>query len=1207
MRASILFASLSLLGQVWAQLSGTYTIGTDGDYPTIDEAFNALMTQGISGSVTFEILPSYSGEDPNTVSSLILNPYPGMETHTVTLTIHPTRTTIAEVSLDPSPISSERFVLRFNGISNFVVDGGPSRLLRFRIGSPDPGVGVIGLIPSSTAPCQNIVLRNLEVDGGNKNSTRVGIYLGSAASLASPAPVGGNNNNLIENCWVYRVQEGIILYGKSATEPDLNNKIRGCKVGHPNLARSWGGQNSYCAGIVTAFQQDLFIEKDTVFNASSDTYYGYTGISVGYPPLASISFPNPAPCVNTHITGNWVHSIEYAGTGGWDAVGIRVHVGQTPNANIYIYNNFIAGILSDGWSGPAGTWNAYGILLDGTSNSNAGVYVYNNSIHLYGTPATSSPPFTSTPSCLAIRSNISGGIYVKNNLFQNTLTPAGAGTSNRTTVAIAYEGSSAAVFAELDNNAYHVSNSNGLQYAFIGALGTNRYTNLSGWATATGREQNSQQYTTPFPFLSATDLHLPMSAAESEVEGGGALITTPITISTDIDGETRPTGTPGALDIGADEMPVPPCPTEITAGSISLAPPSVITGQQAFTVTPNDPVTLPAEWQVSTDGGTSWTTVAIYTGDPLEYTPLQAGPHQFRLVARVARYHASCPGNLTNDTSNVVTGTATCPLTLNPGTISTPTTSQPARTPFTITVTGTVSLPAQWQDSSAAGGWNVLSPYTGSTFTYTPSQPGTYWLRLAALPPTGCSNLSPSYSNVLVLTATATGNTILDPLDITPRIPTRLDTTVNGNNLPPFTDTYTGPGNQNSPDVFYMYVLRECLDSIRVSTCNSTNFGSSNDLYLHVINLSTGRTLYTDGGICGGFSTFAQAALNIYHDPNATGARSVFGNTGYREGMRLQAGDTLIIIVEGYSAQTGPFVLQVQEYRYNPSNAPSLPQPPFFSNDTSRVCWRGGFVRDTLNTGITNPALRHIWYVNGQPQMGVDGPLFMPQFNAPGINTILVEIRAANLSYCAPPTLIPRDTIYVIVDSLPDVVILVNGSPYSYPDFPYPEIEGEDTVCVQYVPSPVQSSYSYEWNIQGNLYQTPGPHTVCYTSSDTADTVVLVTRNGDCLKIDTLFVTINIRPAPVDTTDTTVNSLDWSRFIHIFPNPTRHSVYISSSLPGRAEIRLYDLTKRLLIYEEMDIEPKPRFPLLLPPLPEGLYILEVRQGEKVLHHRLLIQ
>lgn len=1093
--------SLSLcgIGLLLAQLNGTYTIGATGNYANVSAAIAALNSQGISGPVRFEILPDYAGEPSGTttINVALLGPYPGMGTYPVTLTVHSSVTTPITIATSPSTTGlSSRFVFRLNGVDNFIIDGGPNRLLRFQNNSPNSGTGVIGLISDNTFhpdPCRNIVIRNVEIDGQDKTQTRFGIYLGSVGSgFPAAANVNGNNNNLIEGCWIYNVQEGIALWGPSATNRDQNNQVRLCKIGRSPLALSWGG-GSYSAGIVAAYQDGLRIERDTIFNASSSTNNGYTGIAVGYQPASTTS----APCVNSHIAGNWIYSIAYTGTSGYGAFGIRVDIGNNSPANIFIYNNIIADILADGDEPFSLTstslWNAYGIALLGSS-ANAGVHIYHNSVHLYGTPPSNS--FDPHPAALCIFSGITGGVYVKNNIFQNTQSPP-AGSSTKRTIGIYYRGNSPSVFAELNNNVYYVANSSTPSSAYVGGIGGNWYATLSDWQTAVGggREQNSIQLAAAAPFVSNTDLHIP-DGTTTAIEGGGVLITSPIAISTDIDGQTRPIGgsTP---DIGADEFdPNPPCPSVVNADTISVSPASVQLGQ-SVTVTVQNPanVTPPARWELSINNG-PWNVLAAYSGSPFVYTPTVDLPHAIRLVALAP---GNCPG-LSSDTSNVVTFTVTAP-------------------------------------------------------------PGT------------------SFNN---------------PFDITPQTPTRTDTTVNGNNsLPGYTNSYTGPGNQSSPDVYYRYILRACLDSIRVSTCNSTNFGGSNDTYLHVINISAGRTLYTDGGRCGGSTTFYQAALDIYHDPNTTGASSV--SSPYRGGMRLQAGDTLIIIVQGWSSYTGPFVLDVQEYPYNPANQPSLPQPPFFSFDTSRVCYQGGIVRDSLNTGQTNPAFTHVWYLNGQQAAGVTGPIYQPQFNAPGIYQVVVEIRSANLSYCAPSTAIPRDTVYIVVDTLPKEDFLVDGSVYEHAQ--YVTITGTGPTCVDYQATINNPAFTYTWVINGSTYTGVGPHQECYTPSQSADTVVLITTNGSCVEIDTLYVLLDISTG----LKASMNGLSF------YPNPTREGVYIRSLSTGPASVRLWDMRGQLLFSQAVMLQGGEPIRIALPSLAAGIYMIEVRQGERLLRGRLTIE
>jgi hypothetical protein len=126
---------------------------------------------------------------------------------------------------------------------------------------------------------------------------------------------------------------------------------------------------------------------------------------------------------------------------------------------------------------------------------------------------------------------------------------------------------------------------------------------------------------------------------------------------------------------------------------------------------------------MSVDGG-PWNVIAAYTGPSYVYTPSSAGNYDFRLVAIVAPYHSGCPNNLQNDSSNIVSVLVFCPTALSADQISVnPTTIIQTQT-VTLSVNNpsNVTLPAQWEVSTvgASGPWNVLAPYTGSSYTYAP-------------------------------------------------------------------------------------------------------------------------------------------------------------------------------------------------------------------------------------------------------------------------------------------------------------------------------------------------------------------------------------------------------------------------------------------------------------------------------------------------------
>lgn len=1176
--------SLSVVGLLWAQpLNGTYTIGSSGNYLNLTAAMTDLDSRGINGAVRFEILPDYTGEPAGTATINVakFGPYPGMGAYPVTITVHSSVSSPITIATSPNTGLLSRFVLRLTGVDNFIIDGGPDRLLRFQVNSPASGVGVIGLISDNTYhpnPCRNIVIRNVEIDGGDKSQTRVGIYLGQQGSFPGAALVAGNNNITIEDCWIYSVQEGILLLGNTSTR-DQNNKILGCKIGHPVLAASWGG-NSRSSGILVQNQENLDILRDTIYNASSSSSYGYTGIAVGY---ASQSAIGSGPCRNVRLGYNWIYNISYTGSGGWNAFGIRVNIGSLTNSGIYVYNNFIAGIACDGYSVPAGSYNAYGLFLDGSSNSNAGVYVYHNSIHLYGSVSSS---FTnSNPSCIAISSDITGGVRIRNNIFQNTQTP-GAASTTRTTIAIAYEGSSPSVFTELDNNAYYVANSNGSQYAYIGALGSTRYQTLANWQTAVGggREQNSLALGTPgAPFTGNNDLHIPHGTT-TPIEGGGVLVTSPFAITDDVDGEIRPQGSPNP-DIGADEFvqTIPPCPSTIDADQISATPASLDVGTGSITLSVNTPanVTSPALWQLSINGG-PWSTIAPYQGSPFVYTPTQAGTHDFRLVALVAPYHQSCNPPLQNDTSNVATVSVTCP-TLSVDNISVSPTSIRLTQTVTVTVANpsNVTQPAVWQVSTDGGAtWSDVANYTGSPFVYTPTATGNYLIRLQARPAPGCSGTPVNSNQESFTVLPPPGDGLNDPIDLTPQNPTRHDTTFTGStngyssgtNRPPM-----GSFDNGKPAVYHRYVIRSCLDSLLIDMCASSS--TDPDVYVHHVQTGCGyRQDY-----CSGCNYRPKILLKNDAAALSCNAGSSLGSSSCSASMRLSAGDTLIIVVQPFVTYSAvDYTLSIIEYPYDPSSAPTLPQPPFFSIDTSRVCLAGLLVRDSLNTQINTPGINHQWYINGVLQAGVTGPIFLPQFNSPGIYTVKVELTSVQGSNCMPPSSIPSDSVVIVVDSLPGTNVLVNGSEYQNGDFASISAQGSN-VCVSYAPSLVESAYSYTWTIGGNTYSGPGPHQECYATSR-IDTVVLAVTNGSCQEVDTVYVI-------VDLTSGLANARGDLR---VYPVPAQEAVHIVWPASGSAAIRLESLQGQVVYEGRAEVVAGAVYRLNRGGIASGLYLLRVQ-------------
>jgi hypothetical protein len=304
--------------------------------------------------------------------------------------------------------------------------------------------------------------------------------------------------------------------------------------------------------------------------------------------------------------------------------------------------------------------------------------------------------------------------------------------------------------------------------------------------------------------------------------------------------------------------------------------------------------------------------------------------------------------------------------------------------------------------------------------------------------------------------------------------------------------------------------------------------------------------------------------------------------------MSLQAGDTIWIIIQKWGSSSGPvdYVLEITEYPYDPSSAPTLPQPPYFSYDTSRVCWTGAIVRDTFNTGITTPGIQHNWYVNGTQVSGVSGNTLVAQFNAPGIYTVVAELTSAQSSACTPPSQAPRDTVYVVVDSLPATNIQVDGSEYLPGS--YASISGSgSSVCVQYSPTIVESAFTYNWVINGSTYTGPGPHTECYGASQT-DTVVLIVQNGACTEIDTVYVIVDL--------STGLRS-SWGG-LRVYPVPAQEAIYVVWPADGPAHWWIEDLRGQRVYEGEATLSAGTAYRIPRQNLAAGLYLLRFMQGDR---------
>ena len=237
--------------------------------------------------------------------------------------------------------------------------------------------------------------------------------------------------------------------------------------------------------------------------------------------------------VHYEVYNNRLHNITTDGTGTTYSAGIMLF-GTGTSADIY--NNMVSGISAPNSSGVS----VRGIYVR-TFNS---VNIYYNSVFIdYAATEASN-----ISAALSIH-NINDPVDLRNNIFVNktTIPPMGTGFVTAFLKNTAALGN---IQSTSDNNIYYAGTPSDQNFIFYGSSTANDQTIAEYQARAENFDQNS--YTEDVPFLATDNLHID-PLAETAVRGNASPITTPIAITTDINGKERDSENP---DIGAQELPL---------------------------------------------------------------------------------------------------------------------------------------------------------------------------------------------------------------------------------------------------------------------------------------------------------------------------------------------------------------------------------------------------------------------------------------------------------------------------------------------------------------------------------------------------------------------------------------------------------------------------------------------------------------------------
>lgn len=512
------------ISDVLPPMSGTYTVGTGGNFPSLTNdggIFQAInqSVDGVSGSLTINIISDLNDEigkhGLNELAGnppVLIQPFGGPRT------------------IKGATYAGYSSLIKFSGTDNVTINGSTSgtsvnscliagdptlRELTIQNQTSYEAYGIIGFLSGNNGAKNNTV-KNVNVIG----------HLGGNYGIHFTGK--DNDGNRVENCSIKKVHTGVYSYGES-----LDNQNEGTVITQNDLSAT-GTDKITRFGVLMYHDMNPVLSYNKVYveNPSNE---GAAGLALGSRGAASTSISSGG------ITGAMVNNNIITGaicdsSTGYSSVGITISGAYTGLPNT-IQNNMVSNVRSQAKSPSI----VAGIFVVGAVASVT--KVYNNTVSLSGNRGSEPSQYPSYGIALAGLDPI---VELKNNIMSTTQIATGGGTVK--TYAF---GTASTTFDSLisDNNVFY---SGGVQSGGIrsGSLNPNAgtsYATLAAWRTATSRDDHSVQVAPVF--VSATDLHLDANNNPLIASAG-----TPIaTITTDIDCQLRNTVNP---TIGADEISV---------------------------------------------------------------------------------------------------------------------------------------------------------------------------------------------------------------------------------------------------------------------------------------------------------------------------------------------------------------------------------------------------------------------------------------------------------------------------------------------------------------------------------------------------------------------------------------------------------------------------------------------------------------------------
>lgn len=375
--------------QLKAALSGTFTIGTSGMYPTLTGTgglFEAINIAGLRGDLFASITTSLA--EPGTYELGEIYEIGGSDHH---VTIKPDAAAMRVISG-----SYAGGLLRISGADRITFEGSfgeSGKYLNITNSSTSGTIAAIQLIsPGPGQGSENVTIANCNISNGHNGTGSYAIYAGGAA-LGS---AGNDHDSLvIRDCNISKAHYGIYALA-SASGVNDNLVITGDTVGSTTIS-------SYVSksGIYLSHCNGARIEGNTIFNISSSSTKP-VGIYLYY------------GCINSSVSGNKIHGIIYTGSSDYGGTGLLVTTNNAAS-NLLIANNLIFDISGKG----DGTLESNAITGISILANSGDIDLYYNSVCLSGSVSGASTGDKSAAFYSSV--SVPEGVNLKNNIFQNSI------------------------------------------------------------------------------------------------------------------------------------------------------------------------------------------------------------------------------------------------------------------------------------------------------------------------------------------------------------------------------------------------------------------------------------------------------------------------------------------------------------------------------------------------------------------------------------------------------------------------------------------------------------------------------------------------------------------------------------------------------------------------------------------------------------------